>query len=147
MLARVLVASLVLIGCASAPRSDVTVTTSQELIGALGRAGWTVRADRLLSPTGLFSTGAAYTAEQVPPGRRLLVFDTTEDGEPMPSGLVDSDVAQLRRLYAGRGVTVYRRPRVMVLTFGRGRNALDDRLESWLGRPVTAAPEGEREGS
>ena len=128
-------------GCAVAPRSDVRVTTAAELVAELGRAGWTVRPAALLTPIGLASTGTAYTAELVAPGRTLLVFDTTVDGEPMAPDQVDADVARLRRAFAGEGAVVYRRPRLVVVTFGRVRDALDDRLERWLGAPVAARPE------
>lgn len=147
MLARSAVALLLLAGCAAPPPTEVQVATASDLVAALGRAGWTVRPTTLLTPTGLFSAGTAYTAELVPPRRTLLVFDTTEDGGPMAPERIDSDVTQLRRAFAGQGAVVYRRPRLLVVTFGRARGALDDRLEQWLGRPVSALPGGERSGS
>ena len=145
---RLLAACLLVAGCAGVPPADVSVETGPELIAELGRAGWAVRPTQLVALSGLASTGAAYTAEQVPPDEHvLLVFDTTEDGEPMPADRVDADVTQLRRLFAGRGVVIYRQPRLLVVTFGRARTALGDRLERWLGVPVTAAPRGERSGT
>ena len=144
LLAALLGVSFLGVGCAGSPSPEVRIATAAELVAELGRAGWTVRPTTLLTPSGLFSTGAAYTAELVPPAQTLLVFDATEDGEPLPSGLVDSDVARLRQAFAGQGAVVYRRPRLIVVTFGRARGALDDRLEAWLGAPVGAG--GERAG-
>ncbi len=63
------------------------------------------------------------------------MYGYDEDERPA----LDRDAVLLTRRYAGTGIAVYKRPALLVVTFGRIRTELDLRLVQALGAPTSSA--------
>lgn len=107
------------------------------MVRAFHEKGWTTRPVQFVRPIGVVGHGTVYRVE----GRTLAVFDYASPEEAARSA--PRDATYLLHLNAGRGVQVYRRETLVVLTYGRGRSAFDLRLATLLSGP-SLAPEPRR---
>lgn len=115
-------------GRATAPLAE----TREDLVRSLTARGWVVEPVSILSPTGLSTMGTRYAVrQQRRDAREVQVYEYPEPD----SDVVDRDVHQLLSRTAGSGTTLYRRPSLVVLTFGRTRTPLDAELTRLLGPP------------
>jgi len=127
-------------GCAS-PRPDPgSVETRRDLARALVARGWVVEPTDNVDPFRVESQGTAYLVRrQGADGRRMLAFEAPPSDDGPDRDALDRDYVVLRQRLAGQGAVFYRRPALLVVTFGRGRTELDLRLAQLLGTPVTTA--------
>lgn len=136
-------AVLVIAGCAAPRPAAERAETRRDLTRALIARGWVVEPTDNADPFGVASRGTAYLVRRRgADARRLVTFEAppTDDGAPDRDAL-DADYVFLRQRLAGRSAVFYRRPALLVVTFGAGRTELDLRLIQLLGLPVTAVEE------
>ena len=119
--------------------------TSGDLVRAFLEQGWTVHPVAFSTPFGVAGEGTVYRVQS----RTVVVYDYTSPEEA--EARAPEDAARLLRLGAGQEVTVYRRPSLVVVTFGRARGAFELRLARLLTGPslarvdyATAAPPTDR---
>ncbi|WP_420455102.1 hypothetical protein [Rubrivirga sp.] len=132
------VAALLLAGCASlgpTPSETPGVETRGDLVRAFSERGWRAVPVRFVRPVGVVGEGTVYRVE----GRTVVVYDYASPEQA--AAAAPADVVRLVRLDAGRGVQAYRRPALVVLTYGRLRTAFDLRLADLLAGPSVARAE------
>jgi hypothetical protein len=107
--------------------------TRQDLVRSLVARGWVVEPLALADLPGLSVKGTRYTVrQQRRDEREIHVYEYAEDDR----GAIPADVQLLLGRTAGLGTTLYRRPGLVVLTFGRTWSLLDTHLARVLGPPV-----------
>ena len=130
--------ALVLAGCAPL---GLTLpdgrTPPDETRGDLVRAfldhGWTTVPVALTHPAGMIGVGTVYRVE----GRVVAVYDYASAEEASEAAM--DDARWLLRNTAGQGTRVYRRPSLVVVTYGRTRGTFDLHLERLLAGPSVRA--------
>ncbi|PAP78260.1 hypothetical protein [Rubrivirga marina] len=130
-------------GAPATPETDARppVETDDDLVRAFLVRGWTVLPVGFSTPFGVAGEGTVYRVQN----RTVVVYDYASPEEAEAHAHEDAD--RLLRLGAGQEVTVYRRPSLVVVTFGRARGAFEIRLARLLAGPslarvdyATAAP-------
>lgn len=121
-------------GCAGvlpgpAPDGTPPAESRHDLVRAFHEQGWTTIPLQFVQPVGIVGQGTVYSVH----GRTVVVYDYASAEEAAAAAL--DDARRLRRLAAGRGATVYRRPALVVLTYGRTRTAFDLELARILSGP------------
>lgn len=113
-------------GCAApATTGTAVIDTERELVRYLIGHGWSVEPVETADDVGLATTGTVYRVRRSRwDGREVRVFAYDDDERPA----LDRDAVLLTRRHAGTGIAVYKRPALLVVTFGRIRTELDLRL-------------------
>ena len=125
-------------GCATPRPSADLVETRGTLTSALIARGWVVEPTDLVNAFGVEAPGTAYLVRRRGYDRRRLVaFEAPETDDGPDRAALDRDVVTLRQQLAGQSAVFYRRPDLLVVTFGAGRTELDLRLSQLLGPPVS----------
>ncbi len=135
-----LVAALTLAGCAGLGPADAEapgvgapgVETRSDLVRAFSERGWRAVPVQFVRPIGIVGEGTVYRVE----GRTVVVYDYASPEQA--AAAAPADEVRLVRLDAGLGVQAYRRPTLVVLTYGRLRTAFDLRLADLLTGPSMA---------
>ena len=131
---------LVAAGCVG-PRSAAELPETREALArALTARGWVVEPTDLVNAFGVEAPGTAYLVRrQNGDRRRLVTFEAPETDDGPNRAALDGDFITLRQQLAGQSAVFYRRPDLLVVTFGPGRTELDLRLSQLLGPPVSTA--------
>lgn len=134
-----LAAAIIFAGCAPAHRAAAPspgdgspVETRADLVRAFHERGWTAHPLAFVQPLGIVGGGTIYRVQ----GETVVVYDYASPEEA--AAHAHDDAALLRQRGAGRGVTVYRRPSLVVVTRGRTRTAFHIELERILSGPSVA---------
>lgn len=129
--------ALLLAGCASlAPAEEPPAESRHDLVRAFSERGWRAVPLQFVRPVGVVGEGTVYRVE----GRTVVVYDYASPEEA--AAAAPDDAARLLRLEAGKGVEVYRRPTLVVLTYGRMQTAFDRQLAELLAGPRVAHRRG-----
>ena len=133
VLGALIVAGCAPLGLTRAADETPPPETRGDLVRAFLDRGWTTTPLALDTPVDVVGQGTVYRVE----GRTVVVYDYVSAEEAEEHAM--DDARWLLRLTAGQGTRVYRRPSLVVVTYGRARTAFDLRLADLLAGPLVTA--------